>query len=229
MDEKVKKKLLYWQAQKTITLLKNSIRKDFISVTTTDTIFGFLANLSEQSFKYLNELKGERSDKPYLILIASPKKLVHFTDPSLLDSNKLKLVETCWPGPVTIIFKAKPQLPKFLTSKDGTIAIRCPKHKWLQNLLEAFDGLFSTSANKTASNAPKNIEEINPEILEKIKYLVTDKKEINNLTVDTESYINQTLPSTIIDLSGRKEVRVIRSGAYPIETLEKIYGSKFKK
>lgn len=229
MNEILGKKLLYWQDIKTNKLLINSIRKDFISVTSTDTLLGFLANLSEKSFLKLNELKGERSDKPYLILISEAQKLNHFINTENLDLKTKNLIKNCWPGPVTFVFQSKENLPSFLRSKNKTIALRCPRHTYLQKLLESFEGLFSTSANKTKSHAPQTIEEITPEILKNMKYVVIDKKEKNNLIVDTKSYINQTLPSTILDLSSGKEVKVIRSGAYPIEELEKIYGSKFKK
>lgn len=229
MNKNLEKKLLYWQGIETTGLLINSIRKDFISVTSTDTLFGFIANLSEKSFLKLNELKGERSDKPYLVLISGIQKLNHFINTENLELKAKNFIKNCWPGPVTIVFKSKENLPSFLRSKDKTIALRCPRHTYLQKLLESFEGLFSTSANRTKTPAPQTIEEISSEILENIKYVVMDKKEKNNLIVDTESYIDQTLPSTIIDLSSGKEVKVIRSGAYPIEELEKIYGSKFKK
>lgn len=129
------------------------------------------------------------------------------------------LMQHCWPGPLTIIFKAKKGIPKFLQSATGTIAIRCPKHAHLQALLPTFKGLFSTSANKGGDPPPKTIKQVDPALIKKIKYLV----------IDTKSFLLQTLPSSIIDFSRKKGVKVIREGSFPIKTLEKYYGEKFEK
>ena len=227
INKKIEKKLSYWKDPQTINLLKNSIRNDLICITSTDTILGFIANLTHPSFEKLNDIKGQKTDRPYLILISSKEELSHFVTTQSLNPQIHNLIDGCWPSPVTIIFKAKENLPSFLTSKEGKIALRCPNHKYLQKLLKSFDGLFSTSANKSLDPPPANINQINPQIIQEIKYLVVDK--INGLSVDRKQPILQSLPSTIINVSSGKNVKVIRKGAYPIEELEKHYGSKFKR
>ncbi|MCF7899664.1 Sua5/YciO/YrdC/YwlC family protein, partial [Candidatus Babeliales bacterium] len=173
-----------------------------------------------KSYKKLNNIKTKRDNKPYLILIDSIQKLKKFvSNKNLSNKNIINLINNCWPGPVTIIFKAKKNLPKYLKSEQNTIAIRCPNNKNLQKLLSSFDGLFSTSANISNQPIPTIIENIDPEILKKIDYLV----------VDIKKSLPQTLPSTIIDLSNEKEIKVLRKGAFPIGKLEEYYGTKFKK
>ncbi len=203
----------------TIELLKNSLNNNKVSITSTDTLFGLLGNITLAAFNKLNTIKLQRENKPYLILIKSKDKLHEFVDSEALKNpNLIQLIDKCWPGPLTIIFKAKTGLPSFLTSDTGTIALRCPKHNNLQKLLEHFDGLFSTSANQSNKPTPTKIENISPEILKKIDYLV----------VDRESYLEQTLPSTLIDVSN-KEIKIVRPGAFPVNKLEEFYGKKFKK
>lgn len=223
----ISKKNLFWATQKTLEKLKSSLKNDLISITTTDTILGFIGNLTLKSFENLNKIKGDRPKKPYLVLIWPKNKIQKFVEPKNLNKKNYNLIEHCWPGPLTIIFKAKKDLSSFLTSKDGTIALRCPKHDELKTLLESFEGLFSTSANKTDMPVPKTINNIDPEILQKVEFVVS---KINSQDlIDMKSSLNQTLPSTIIDVSSEDEVRVVREGAYPVKELEKFYGSKFKK
>ena len=219
-------KKLFWQDLDTIKLLADSLKKNRISITSTDTILGFLCNLTEDAFTSLNELKQERIDKPYLILISSFQKLDNFIKYSELSENVLNLMQRCWPGPLTIIFKAKEGLPKFLTSKYGTVAIRMPKHNGLQKLLGSFDGLFSTSANKSSQIPPETIQQIDAEILNKVEYVILDK---NNKDDKLKELLSKSLPSSIIDFSDEKEVVVVREGAYSIKELEYYYGAKFKK
>src|SRR3989304_8985099 len=94
--------------------LSTSIYNDEISIASTDTVYGFLANITEQSFKKLIELKGDRLDKPFIILINSQEKLKHFIDVKKLTTATKNIIDNCWPGPLTIIFRAKKNLSTFL-------------------------------------------------------------------------------------------------------------------
>ncbi|MFH1644439.1 MAG: L-threonylcarbamoyladenylate synthase [bacterium] len=216
-------KLNFWSSEKIIEKLKQSLQQNNINITSTDTIPGLLANITEKSFKKLNVIKKERENKPYLVLISSQQKIKDFVDPDALTPNIEFLIKNCWPGPVTIIFKAKQSLPDFLKSKENTIALRCPKHKNLLKLLESFGGLFSTSANISGQKSPTALNEIDPTIINQIDLFVLDEKD--------EKTLAKILPSTLIDASKAKEgiIKIVREGQYKIEELEKYYGTKFEK
>ena len=215
----IEKKMWLWSSDDAIKRLTLAAKNDKIAIVSTDTTLGFISNSTFKSFKKLNEIKSGREKKPYLLLIWPQNKLNRFVDTTALSSKQRTLITQCWPGPVTIIFEAKKYLPNFLQSSDGTIAIRCPNHKPLQALLESFDGLFSTSANRTEKPIPQTVDTIDPEIVEKINYLV----------IDSGRLLYQTLPSSIIDVSNRNVVRVVRKGAFPLKELEQMYGASFKK
>lgn len=205
-------KIISWQDPSTIPLLEQALAAGNCSITSTDTILGFLAPLTEQGFAGLNALKGGRQDKPYLVLIASPDKLEAFIDYAALAPKIQKLVTQCWPGPVTIIFKAKPNLPKYLVSPTGTIAIRCPQHTGLLTLLASYDGLFSTSANRSGQEPPQHVEQIDPDVIELVDYIVTEP----NPTQEAQ------LPSTIIDASDNHNIKVVRAGTFPASKLDEL-------
>lgn len=223
------KKIYRWKDDDFIPKLILSLKKNLISVTSTDTILGFLGNTTQKSFDKITKIKGQREDKPFLILVSSYEKIFKFVDANKLNKNLANLLKKSWPGPLTVIFNTQENVPEYLKSKTNTIAIRCPKHYGLQKILPHFDGLFSTSANKTGEPFPTTISELNPEVIKQVEYIVNDSTE--TLTkIDTTDKFNQTLPSTIIDTSIiRKEVtiKVLRKGAYPIEELEEYYGKKF--
>ncbi len=233
---KFENKIIYWNNNGTINKLSHSICNDEISITSTDTILGFLGNITKASLENIIKIKGKREEKPFLVLIDSVEKLSHFIDSEIVNKNNnlKKLLKKYWPGPLTIIFNAKKNLPKFLKSKQNTIAIRCPKHTGLQSVLKNFNGLFSTSANKAGEKPvikPNELKEehtqssrkastgtASVEILNKIKYLVIDSKD----------KFDQTLPSTIIDITNNGLVKIIREGEISIKELEKSYGENFK-
>ena len=136
------------------------------------------------------------------------------------------MLQNCWPGPITIIFKATSKLPSYYYSKQGTIALRCPDHTGLQEILQSFDGLFSTSANRSSEPIPKTLYEINTTIFNSVALIVNHQQQ----------YLP---PSSIIDVSAlqytaatqdtTQKIKVIRKGLYPLEELEELYGESFIK
>ncbi|MFA6263371.1 MAG: L-threonylcarbamoyladenylate synthase [Candidatus Babeliales bacterium] len=207
-------KILWWRDELTINLMKKSLEEDYVSITATDTVLGFLARPSEKTHTIIDTIKGSKPDKPYLILIGSPQKLSAFVDVEKLSEEVKCITKKCWPGPLTIIFNAKKNLPRFIQSKDGTVAIRCPRHTGLLNLLAHFEGVFSTSANKSGAPVSKTSQELSPELLMNIDYVVLDHQDVP-----------AQLPSTIIDVTSSK-IKLVRPGAYPIEKLEHVCGSR---
>jgi len=228
MMTKENEKWLFWQKSADLVILKNILRTNRVAISSTDTIPGFLSNVSSQSSNLMREFKEIQYKRPFLILIASAEKLQNFVDIELLPERILRFLSRCWPGPVTVIFKAKPGLPSHLLSPEGTIALRAPAHEGLQEILPEFDGLFSTSANKAQEPAPQSIAQISPELLEKVACVVVDEH---------REKIVSDKPSSIIDFSqidfsqegasGLPYValpfKVVREGLYSIEKLKEIY------
>ncbi len=211
-------KILFWQNKKTLDLLRESLKKNNVCVTSTDTVLGLMANTTKSGLEKLDLIK-KRREKPYIILIDSIDKLPIFVDKKI-DKKLENFLNNCWPGPLTIIFKSQINTPDYLKTFHNTIAIRMPKHKYLLKLLKSFEGLFSTSANISGEEVPTTVEDINTEIKKLIEFIVVDENNINH------SY--PIVPSTIIDCTNEK-IKIIREGIFPIKDLEKIYGEKFIK
>lgn len=192
------------------------LKQDQIVVCDTDTVPGLLGNVTLGAFAALGAIK-EREKKPYLLLVGSKEKLIHFVDTGEL--NKVKsIIDQCWPGPLTLIFKAKLGVPAFLLSPQGAIAVRIPHHPELLNLLTYFDALFSTSANKSGLPTPASVSDIDAAILALVPLVITQDKGEKASTV----------PSTILDCSG-ESIKVVREGAFPVGDLEKLMQVTFEK
>lgn len=210
---------LQWNQKNSVDILKTLLANNELIVSSTDTILGFLAIPSQKTFDQLSLIKGRNAEKNYLIVSRDLSSALSFVQKELISSNVAKMLAHCWPGPVTVIFKAKATLPHYLQSHGGTIAIRCPKHDGLQKLLENFDGLFSTSVNRSGMPAARTVEAIADDLLTEISCVVVDDKEVAKV-----------LPSTIIDVSSERDtglIKVIRDGEYPIAELERLYGAPF--
>jgi L-threonylcarbamoyladenylate synthase len=171
---------------------------------TSDTVLGLYATLTSKGYAALNAVK-QRENKPYLILIDSLDRVSDFVMLPLKPYVK-KLIKRVWPGSVTLILKARSDIPSFLSSKDGTIALRLPDNKGLCEVVRVCGGLFSTSANVAGGPVPVRVVEIDDALQQQVSLCVVEPGAENQ----------QALPSTIIDCTGDTP-RVVRQGAVVID------------
>lgn len=195
---------LHWDNEKTAQMLAQALSQNKLVLGTTDTVLGLFAATTESGFKALNVAK-KRSNKPYLVLVGSSDRINYYADQdkSLHIEN---IVKRFWPGPLTIILKAKPEVPRYMVSGEETIALRMPKHAGIQSLLTHSGDLFSTSANLAQEPVPESFKAVNPDVLEHVEYCV-------------EGGDTDTVPSTLIDCSDPTNIKVIREGAISVKDL----------
>jgi L-threonylcarbamoyladenylate synthase len=199
-----------WETIASKAELTSLLRSGNVVLGDSDTVIGLLAAYTQEGLQALDAIK-ERRNKPYLILVGSveqAQQLALFPP----DAGVIKLI-SCWPGPLTLIFKARPASIACIQSSDCTVALRIPAHEPLRHLAYACGGLFSTSANKTGLPVPERIEEVDPAIMDKVCCIVRN----------SENGAHNALPSTILDCT-MNPVRLVREGAYSLEYLENIYG-----
>src|SRR5688572_10610199 len=148
---------LYWGNQGVQETIEKLLKKDKVVLAQGDTVLGLLANISERGYLELDRIK-KRSEKPYLLLAKNKEKAFDFIEKDDAMFFQIeKLVNICWPGPATLIFKAKTIVPFGVKSLAGNVAIRVPDHVGLRQLLENFDALYSTRANTSGNPAPMDI------------------------------------------------------------------------
>ncbi len=173
----------------------------------TDTVWGMGCILSDECIRKLYKIKKGRK-KPFIVFIPEKDWLIRYARKP--GKNVDSLLDNLWPGPITIILKAKKDAPKRLVSKNGGIGFRIPGHKELLKILNSLNQpLITTSANLPGEPPPESSEEIN---IPGIEYIMEGK-----------SY--KKTPSTIIDVS-RQPPALIRHG--PIGALEIEYYLKRK-
>jgi L-threonylcarbamoyladenylate synthase len=208
------KEFLVWTGQHDIKLVAGELKRGRVVLGASDTVLGLLAAVSEQGVLALNAIKG-RADKPYIVLIGQKSRINDFSDSLAIGTQKL--IECCWPGPLTLILKAKTTADSYVRGPQGTVGIRMPAHDGLLTLLQEVPALFSTSANHAGRTVPSCLEDVEPDIIKNVSAVIMD---------DYHAHCASVIPSTIIDCTG-PQLKVVREGAYAIATLEAIVGQKF--
>ncbi len=92
------------------------------------------------------KVKQRPPTNPILVLIPDVSALAHLV--TGVSSAARAIMDRFWPGDVTLVFEATPNLPHVLTASTGKIGVRLPQHPVARALLKAVDmPVTGTSAN----------------------------------------------------------------------------------
>ena len=113
----------------------------------TETFYGLAADVTnEDAVEKIFHLKGRDFSNPVALIIGNDRQL-HGLVEEIPDSSRI-LMQTFWPGPLTLVFKASPQIIPKLTAHTGKIGIRISSHPVAACLANQLDGpITATSAN----------------------------------------------------------------------------------
>lgn len=80
----------------------------------TETVYGLGANgMDAEAAAKIYAAKGRPSDNPMIVHIAERSELAALTEEVTADMETL--MDAFWPGPMTMVVKAKPEVPKVTT------------------------------------------------------------------------------------------------------------------
>ena len=170
-----------------------------IAAVPTETYYGLAADpYNEEAVKRLYKIKKRAEDKPILLLIDNAERLSSIV--TVIPQQYEKLIRDYWPGGLTLIFPAKPNLPETLTGGTNTVGIRISSNTDTTAICKACQGpITATSANISGKPPASSAEEI-------LEYFSGDI----DLVVDGgESYTRKG--STVVSLSGNN-IRIVREG-----------------
>ncbi len=113
----------------------------------TETFYGLAADaLNEAALRKIFQVKKREEGKPLLLLIADESWLQGLIQN--ISPLAERLMKKFWPGPLTLVFHASPQLSPLLTADTGKIGIRLSPHPVTQALVQVVGrAITGTSAN----------------------------------------------------------------------------------
>lgn len=120
----------------------------------TETVYGLGGDgLNASSSQKIYAAKGRPSDNPLIIHIADIEDLYLIAKDVPLEA--LQLADKYWPGPLTMIFNKKDNVPYETTGGLETVAVRFPSHPVAQAFIKAAGGFVAApSANLSGRPSP---------------------------------------------------------------------------
>lgn len=164
----------------------------------TDTVWGIGCDATNaEAIEKVYALKRRQESKALICLVSDYKMLNQFVeDVPEVAYDILKYARK----PTTIIYDDPIRVAENLIAPDNSLAIRVSKDKFSNELVKRFrKPVVSTSANISGEKTPESFDQISPEILKGVDYVV-------NLQRSKKS----SKPSAIIKLSNDGKVKVIR-------------------
>jgi L-threonylcarbamoyladenylate synthase len=186
----------------------------------TETVYGLGADASnEQSIQRIYEVKSRPSDHPLIVHISDPSAVSHWAKD--LPSYALALMDSFWPGPMTLVLNRTENAKNYVTGGQDTVGLRIPSHPVALELLEEFSnlgghGLAAPSANRYGAVSPTTASAVEQEL--------SDYLGASDLVLDGGAS-GVGVESTIIDCTGKLPV-ILRPGAITKEMIEQAVALK---
>lgn len=185
------------------------IKKGKLVLFPTETVYGIGANaLNADAVKSIFVAKGRAQDNPLIVHVSSIEMLKKIVK-EIGDIEK-KLIETFWPGPLTIIFKRNEILPNVVTANLDTVAVRMPNNIVAKKLIEYSElPIAAPSANISGRPSGTKVEDIIEELDGKVSYILDG------------GFVDIGLESTVVKIEG-ENINILRPGKITKEQLEQI-------
>lgn len=179
----------------------------------TETVYGLGGNgLDKEAARKIYAAKGRPSDNP-LILHVSKMEEVYPLVENVPEKAK-RLMESFWPGPLTLILKKSKIVPLESTGGLDTVAIRCPDNALTLELIErAGLPVAGPSANLSGSPSPTEASHVYHDLSGRIEGILDD------------GAVGIGVESTILDMSTDRPT-LLRPGAITLEDLTEVLGEK---
>jgi len=165
----------------------------------TETVYGIGADpFSPQALDRVFAIKGRDRAKAILILIRGAKDLASVVRD--IPPAAGNLMQAFWPGPLTLVFRARPELPAALLGGGNTVAVRVSPSPIVCALLSRIGGpITSTSANPAAAPPARSAAEA-----------AVSLGSLVDLILDGGP-AQDGRPSTVVDVSAGK-IEILRPG-----------------
>lgn len=180
------------------------LRNDGIVAFPTETVYGLgILSTSYTNFQHLVEVKNRQPDKPFTMMISNLSQVENYVE---INQIAKKIIEKFMPGPLTIIVKAKENIPEYIDYRTGFVGLRMPKDDFVLKLIDYNnEALFVPSCNKADKAPCKNTYEVVNEFNNEIEAVI-------------DGCCENGVPSTIIKIDNDK-VSLIRKGELSIEEI----------
>lgn len=178
----------------------------------TETVYGLGADaFSPSAVEKIYIAKNRPPLNPLLVHVASPEQVDRIV--TAVSAQARLLMERFWPGPLSIILPARPEVPGIVTADRPGVGLRMPSHPVALALISAAGPIAAPSANLSGRPSPTTAQHVKEDLDERIAGILD------------AGATGLGIESTVLDLTGSRP-QLIRLGGVARELLEETIGEE---
>ena len=197
----------------TVEAAARALRRGDLVILPTETVYGLAADAADPlAIAKIYAAKGRPQFNPliaHVLNAEAARRLGSF------DNRAERLAEAFWPGPLTLVLKARAENTVCDLARAGldTIALRAPAHPLARAVIEAFGGAVAApSANRSGRPSPTTFQDA-----------VAETGAAATAALDGGA-CRIGLESTVIGLTDGEAARLLRPGGVTRESIEAVIG-----
>ncbi len=143
-----------------LTRAAEIIRTGGLVAVPTETVYGLAGNgLDAAAVERIYEVKDRPARKPLSLMVPDAASMERYCRE--IPPQAETLAARFWPGPLTIVLKAKKEIPPVVLAGGDTVGLRCPDHPRTLELLRLTALPFAApSANPSGEESPKDAQKV---------------------------------------------------------------------
>ncbi len=173
----------------------------------TDTFYGLGVDpFNREAVERIFEVKVREKDKPLILLVSSRTQLETLVKE--ITPAHLALMQSFWPGPLTLLFEPSALIPENVSAGSNRIGIRQPGNTMTRNLISALgQPITAPSANRSGQSPPTTAKQVEQSLGSHL-----------DLILDGGTCPGGE-PSTLVD-AVQMPVQLVRAGAIAFSAIE---------
>jgi tRNA threonylcarbamoyl adenosine modification protein (Sua5/YciO/YrdC/YwlC family) len=199
--------LVRWGQPGVLDRVAAALRQGEVVVIPTDTVYGvavdpFVPGAAARLFA----AKQRPADVALPVLVDGLDQAWSLVDEARVTAPTRRLMERCWPGPLTVVLPRRAGLALDLGGDETTVGLRWPDHDVPRGLCLVTGPLATTSANLHGQPTAPTAAEVAARLGDAVALVVDGGR-------------CEGAPSTVVDATG-PEPRLLRTGRLPWEQVE---------
>ena len=188
-----------------------ALKRGHAIVFPTETLYGLGADaLNEAAVEEVFQLKGRDRSNPFPVLVAD-QEMLH-TLVAEIPTTAQKLMDRCWPGPLTLVLPGQKNIPKPLCNPSGEVGVRISSQPLAALLIKGLGRpLTATSANPSGKEPARTLQVAKNYFVHRVDVFV------DGGTLTSKS------GSTVVEVM-EDSIKIIREGEISTSELRRVLG-----
>ena len=180
----------------------------------TETVYGLAARAEDPvAVRRVYEIKQRPLDHPVIVHLAEADDIDAWV--AEITPSARRLIDTCWPGPLTVLLRRSTRVIDEITGGRPTVAVRVPAHPLTRRVIAGAGAVIAPSANVFGRVSPTTAEHVLDDL--------GDRLDPGSDLILDGGPCRVGVESTIVDCT-RDPAEVLRPGGIATEEILRLLG-----